>query len=1020
MGILVFLGLYLTSLYSYPLFHSLAELFSIVIACGIFMIAWNSRRFIDNNYLLFVGIAFLFVATIDLIHTLGYKGMGVFQGYETNLPTQLWIAARYMGSISLFIAPFFLRRKLNVKLVFSIYTIATSLLFVSIFYREVFPVCFIEGVGLTPFKRVSEYIISLILLGSIVHLLKNRKEFDQKVLQWVVGSIILTIASELAFTFYIHAYGFSNLVGHYLKIISFYLIYKALIETGLTKPYNLLFKNLKQNEETLRKSSERFSNILGSFSDGLFTLDDEMVVTYFSDAAARLLGRKAEEIIGKKLLDAFPEAKGSVFVEKYAEAILSRKSMAFEAYFGVKPYENWYDVRVYPYENGISVYFQVTTERKRMEDKMIHLASFPEVNPNPIVETDSTGHVLYLNPAAKQLLPDLQTVGFCHPWLAGIESFAERDKNQKKVGGVRETKIGETWYEQTISHVLNGKRLRIYSHDITESKRAEENLKIALEESRRRERVISALLKSTQAILQYQEFKETAQSIFDSCKNLIGAKAGYISLLNKDESENEVVFLDSGGLPCTVAQDLPMPIRGLREVAYRTGKTVFDNDFSKSEYMKFMPEGHVSLDNVLFAPLMVKEKVIGLMGLANKPGGFTEDEAQIATTFGEIASIALHKSQTLEALKHNEERFRSVVETAGDAIVAINSSGNIISWNRSAEVIFDYPAEEMMGKPLLSIVPDRFREAHLSGIHRLSLTTDRQITGKTVEMFGLRKDRSEFPLELSLASWQTKEGVFVTGIIRDITERKRAEEELCKSRDELEYRVLERTAELTKTNEALQASEDRLRSLSSQLLTVQEKERKRIAREIHDGLGQTLAAIIFGLESKLSQIEKETSHHGISLKDILSLARNGMEEARRIQMDLRPSILDDIGILSTIGWFSREFQKIYSHIGIEKEILIAEEEIPDSLKTALFRIVQEAFNNIAKYSKTDRVRLSLRKTEDKIEISIEDKGVGFDMENIKHGLGLASMKERTELSGGTFFIESTVGKGTSIRGIWPI
>src|SRR4030067_1201204 len=94
MGILVFLGLYLTSLYSYPLFHSLAELFSIVIACGIFMIAWNSRRFIDNNYLLFVGIAFLFVATIDLIHTLGYKGMGVFQGYETNLPTQLWIAAR--------------------------------------------------------------------------------------------------------------------------------------------------------------------------------------------------------------------------------------------------------------------------------------------------------------------------------------------------------------------------------------------------------------------------------------------------------------------------------------------------------------------------------------------------------------------------------------------------------------------------------------------------------------------------------------------------------------------------------------------------------------------------------------------------------------------------------------------------------------------------------------------------------------------------------------------------------------
>jgi hypothetical protein len=100
MGILVFLGLYLTSLHHYLLFHSFAEIFSIVVACGIFMITWNSRRFLDNNYLLFIGIAFLFVGGLDLIHTLAYKGMGVFQGYETDLPTQLWIAARYTQSRS--------------------------------------------------------------------------------------------------------------------------------------------------------------------------------------------------------------------------------------------------------------------------------------------------------------------------------------------------------------------------------------------------------------------------------------------------------------------------------------------------------------------------------------------------------------------------------------------------------------------------------------------------------------------------------------------------------------------------------------------------------------------------------------------------------------------------------------------------------------------------------------------------------------------------------------------------------
>jgi hypothetical protein len=108
---LILFGLYLTSLYSYLLFHSTAEIFSIVVACSVFMVAWNSRRFLDNNYLLFLGIAYLFVALLDLMHTLAYTGMGVFPGYATNLPTELWIAARYVESLSLLIAPFLLKRR---------------------------------------------------------------------------------------------------------------------------------------------------------------------------------------------------------------------------------------------------------------------------------------------------------------------------------------------------------------------------------------------------------------------------------------------------------------------------------------------------------------------------------------------------------------------------------------------------------------------------------------------------------------------------------------------------------------------------------------------------------------------------------------------------------------------------------------------------------------------------------------------------------------------------------------------
>lgn len=289
-GLLILAGLYVSSLYNYLLFHNLAEIFSIVIAFGIFTIAWNSRPFLDNNYLLFIGIAYLFVGGLDLLHAFSYKGMVIFGGLGSNLPTQLWIAARYMESLSLLIAPLFFHRRLKTNLVFLGYSAAVALILSSIFFWRVFPVCFVEGAGLTPFKKVSEYIISLILLGSIGFLLKNRKEFDRKVLQWVIWSIIVTIASELAFTFYVDVYGLSNLIGHYFKILSFYLIYKAIIETGLTKPYNLLFRNVKQSEE-------RYRIVADNTYDWEFWLNPEGKFNYVSPSCKRITGRDAEEFI---------------------------------------------------------------------------------------------------------------------------------------------------------------------------------------------------------------------------------------------------------------------------------------------------------------------------------------------------------------------------------------------------------------------------------------------------------------------------------------------------------------------------------------------------------------------------------------------------------------------------------------------------------------------------------------------------------------------------------------------------
>jgi diguanylate cyclase (GGDEF)-like protein/PAS domain S-box-containing protein len=330
-GGLLLLGLYLTSLYNYLLFHSLAEIFSIVIAFSIFVLAWNCRNIIDNNYLIFLGIAYLFVGFIDIIHTLAYAGMGVFQGFGANLPTQLWIIGRYLESISLLLACFILnKKKIKFNLVLLGYIITVSLLFLSIFYWKIFPSCFIEGSGLTPFKKNSEYIISLILAASLFFLLRRKEKFDSKILQWLVISILLTIASELAFTFYISVYGLSNLIGHIFKIISFYFIYQAIVVTGLTKPHELLFKNLQESEEKL-------SYALQATNDGIWDRNLESGKLYLSDNYYKILGYNPGEItINQKVFEEFlhPEDKESI-LQKIQECI-EGKTKDYSAEFRIK------------------------------------------------------------------------------------------------------------------------------------------------------------------------------------------------------------------------------------------------------------------------------------------------------------------------------------------------------------------------------------------------------------------------------------------------------------------------------------------------------------------------------------------------------------------------------------------------------------------------------------------------------------------------------------------------------------
>ncbi|MBC8507981.1 MAG: PAS domain S-box protein, partial [Chloroflexi bacterium] len=318
------------SIMNYLLFHSLAELFSIIVAVGIFMLYWNARDFVENNYFVFISIAYLFISLIDLVHTLAYKGMGVFPAYDANLPTQLWIAARYLESLSLFAAIFFLRRKISNRLILYIFAVI-FILFLSAIFGGIFPDCFVEGIGLTPFKKISEYLISMVLMVTIVWLSQKKTHFDTGVFRFLIASLVTTIFAELSFTFYNDVTGFSNFIGHIFKIISFYMIYRALLQIGLTKPYAILFHYQKTREAELKQSEEKYYNLFTYANDSIFIIHPKTLhILDVNENAAKRLGYLKDEILQLTIPDIAPLKEVSHYQE-ISQNVQDQERVSFES-----------------------------------------------------------------------------------------------------------------------------------------------------------------------------------------------------------------------------------------------------------------------------------------------------------------------------------------------------------------------------------------------------------------------------------------------------------------------------------------------------------------------------------------------------------------------------------------------------------------------------------------------------------------------------------------------------------------
>ncbi len=725
LGILVLFGLYLTSLYSYLLFHSLVELFSIVVACSIFVVAWNSRRFLDNNYLLFIGIAYLFIGGLDLIHTLAYSGMGVFQGYDTNLPTQLWIAARYVESLSLFVAFLFLRRKLKGKFVFVGYTLLTSLLLASIFIWNIFPQSFVEGVGLTPFKKISEYIISLILLGSIILLLKNRRELDKGVLKLLAASIVLTIGSELFFTFYVSAYGLSNLIGHFFKIISFYLIYKALIETGLTKPYNLLFRNLKQSEEELRKHREQLVELVEERTTELITaneqLQQEITERKRAEKELRQVNRALETLseCNQVLVRAKEE---SDLLHKICQTIVEIGGYRL-AWVGFAEQDEGKTVRPVAqagYEEGYLDTVNITwadTEQGRGATGTAIQTGKPYVVKNVLsnpgyapwrAEATKRG---YASVIALPLVADGRTFGALNIYAAEINAF---DADEVKL-------LVEL--ADDLAYGIVTLRTR------AERKQAEYDI-------RERVKELTCLYGVSQLVA------KTDTSLDDILK-------GTVELIPPGWQYPEI----------TCARIT------FNDKEFKTG------NFALTKWKQA-------------SDIEVGGKKVGILEvyyLEEKPesdkGPFLKEERNLINGITRLLGEKVERKHSEEALRDSEEKLRLMFESVADSITVSDLNGAIANANeRAVEMLRLGSKEELLGKTLFEFIPQRYH-SEVRTIMQQGL-----IEGaiSVMENILIRPDGTEFPGEISVSILKNATGDptgFIT-VIRDITEQRKMEEQL--------------------------------------------------------------------------------------------------------------------------------------------------------------------------------------------------------------------------------------------------
>jgi PAS domain S-box-containing protein len=334
-------------------------------------------------------------------------------------------------------------------------------------------------------------------------------------------------------------------------------------------------------------------------------------------------------------------------------------------------------------------------------------------------------------------------------------------------------------------------------------------------------------------------------------------------------------------------------------------------------------------------------------------------------------------------------RLSGLLESAMDAIITVDPQQKIVLYNRAAERIFGWPLAKVKGEPLTMLLPERFQASHAQHVTQFGETgvTSRRM-GTSEVVYGKRANGEEFPVDASISQVDSPEGKLFTVILRDVTERVRAHEDLA--------------------------------AFATQANALREQEKSRVARELHDELAQSLTALKMDTIFVRDNLRADPQRVAAKLEDMLAMLDASVAATRRIAADLRPLLLDDLGLMPAIEWLVQNFTQ---RTGVACELLADEDlELHEPYATAVFRIVQESLVNVAKHSHATRVEVSIARDGAEMTLKVQDNGVGFLPGTTRKpgSLGLVGMSERAQLLKGRVSVDSGPGRGTTVQASIPV